>query len=160
MCVLDHKERWVPKNWCFWTMGFKKTLESPLDCKEMKPVHPKGNQSWIFTGRAEAETPIIWPPDAKKWLIVKDPDAGEDWRQEERETIEDEMVRWHHRVDGHEFEQAPGVGDGQGSLVFCSSWCCKELDRIEWLNWGSVQVVSPGDHLRACKSVNFKLFEP
>ena len=115
----------------------EKTLESPLDCKEIQPVHPKGNQSWIFIGRTdgEAETPIIWPPDVKNWLIGKDPDAGKDWGQEEKGMIEDEMVEWHHRLDGHEFEQALGVGDGQGSLACCSQWGRKELDRTEQLNW-------------------------
>ena len=103
MWELDHKERWVPKNWCFWIVVLEKTLESPLDCKEIQPVHPKGNQSWIFIGRtdAEAETPILWSPDANSWLIWKDPDAGKDWRQEEKGTTEDEMVGWHHRLDGH-----------------------------------------------------------
>ena len=122
MWELDHKENWAPKNWCFWTVVLEKTLESPLDCKEIKPVNPKGNQSWIFTGRpdAEAETPVLWPPDGKNWLTGKDPDAGKDWRQKEKGTIEDEMVGCHHRLDGHEFEQALGVGDGQGGLV-CSS---------------------------------------
>ena len=97
---------WVPKNWCFWTVVLKKTLESPLDFREIQPVHPKGNQSWIFTGRtdAEAEAPILWPSDAKNWLIWKDPDAGKDWRQEEKGTTEDELVGWHHRLNGHEFE--------------------------------------------------------
>ena len=106
MWELDHKESWVLKNWCFWTVVLEKTLKSPLDCKEIKPVYPKGNQSWIFTGRtdAEAETPIFWPPDVKNWLIRKDPDAGKDWRQEEKGTTEDEMVGWHHRLNGHEFE--------------------------------------------------------
>ena len=106
MWELDHKEGWAPKNWCFWTVVLEKRLESPLDCKEIKPVHPKGNQSWIFTGRtdAEAEAPILWPPDAKNWLIGKDPDAGKDWRQEKRWTTEDELVGWHHQLDGHEFE--------------------------------------------------------
>ena len=114
-----HKESWAPKNWCFWTVVLEKTLESPLDCKEIQPVHPKGDQSWIFTGRtdAEAEAPILWPPDAKDWLIRKDPDYGKDWRQEEKGTTEDEMVGWHHWLNGHEFEQAPGVGDGQGILA-------------------------------------------
>ena len=114
-----------------------KTIESPLDSKEIQPVYPKGNQSWIFTGRtdAEAETPILWSPDAKNWLFGKDPDAGKDWKQEETGTTEDEMVGWHHRLNGHEFEQAPGVGDGQGSLVCCSPWGCKESDTTEWLNW-------------------------
>ena len=106
MWDLDCKESWAQKNWCFWTMVFEKTPESPLDCKEIQPVHPKEDQSWVFIGRtgAEAETPILWPPDAKRWLIGKDPDTGRDWRQEEKGTTEDEMAGWHHRVDGHEFE--------------------------------------------------------
>ena len=106
MWELDHKESWVPKNWCFWTVVLEKTLESHLNCKEIQSTHPKGNQSWMFIGRtdAEAETPIIWPPDAKNWLIGKDPDAGKDWRQEEKGTTEDEMVGWHHWRNGHEFE--------------------------------------------------------
>ena len=106
MWELDYKESWALKNWCFWTVVLEKTLESPLDCKEIHPVHSKGNQSWIFIGRtdAEAEAPILWPPDAKSWLTGKDPDAGKDWRQEEKGTTEDEMVGWHHQLDGHEFE--------------------------------------------------------
>ena len=118
MWGLDYKESWVPKNWCFWTVVLEKTLESPLDGKETQPVHPKGNQSWIFFGRtdAEAETPVLWPPDVKNWLIGKDPDAGKDWRWEEKGMTEDEMVGWHHWLNGHDFEEAPGVGDGQGSL--------------------------------------------
>ena len=124
MWELDYKEKWVLKNWCFWTVVLEKTLESPLGGKEIQPVHPKGNQSWIFIWRtdAEAEATILWPPDAKNWLIGKDPDAGKDWGQEEKATTEDEMVEWHHRLDGHEFEQAPGVGEGQGILVCCSLW--------------------------------------
>ena len=119
MWELDRKESWASKNWCFWTVVLEKTLESPLDSKELKPVHPEGNQSWVFTGRtdAEAETPILWPPDVKNWLTGKDPEAGKDWRQEEKGMTEDEMVGWHHRLDGHEFEQTLGVGDGQGSLA-------------------------------------------
>ena len=119
---LDDKESWVPKNWCFCTAVLEKTLESPLNSKEIKLVNPKGNQSWIFIGRtdAEAETPILWLPDVKNWLTGKDPDAGKDWRQEEKATTEDEMVGWHHWLDGHEFGQAPGVGDGQAGLVCCS----------------------------------------
>ena len=115
----------------------EKTLESPLGSKEIKPVNLKGNQSWIFTGRtdAEAETPVLWPSDANNWLIGKDLDVGKDWRQEEKGTTEDEMVGWHHRLNGHEFEQAPGVGDGQGSQVCCSPWGRKELDTTERLNW-------------------------
>ena len=111
MRELDRKESWVPKNWCFWTVVLEKTLESPLDCKEIKPAHPKGNQSWIFLGRtdAEAEILILWPPDVKNWLLGKDPDAGNDWRQEEKGMTEDEMVGWHHLLDGHKFEQTSGV---------------------------------------------------
>ena len=120
-----------------WTVVLEKTLESLLDCKEIQPVHPKGNQSWIFIRRtdAKAEAPILWPPNVKNWLIRKDPDAGKDWRQEEKGMTEDEMVGWHHWLDEHEFEHAPGVGDGQGSLVCCSPWDCKESDMNEWLNW-------------------------
>ena len=117
MWELDHREGSVLKNWWFWTVVLGKTLESPLDCKEMKPVNTKGNQSWIFIGRtdAEAETPIRWPPDEKSWLIRKDPDAGKDWRQEEKGLTEDEIVGWHHWLNGHEFEQALGDGEEQGS---------------------------------------------
>ena len=135
---LDHKESWAPKNWCFWTVMLEKTFESPLDCKEIQPVHPKGNQSWIFIGRtdAEAETPVIWPPDLKNWLIGKDPDAGQDWRQEEKEMKEDEMVGWHHQFNGHEFDQAPGVGDGQGILACCSPWVTKSQTQLSnWTDW-------------------------
>ena len=136
-CKLDYKKSWVLKNWCFWTVVLEKTLESPLDCKEIKEVHPKGNQSWIFVRRtdAEAETSMLWPPDVKNWLIGKDSDAGKDWRWEEKMMTEDEMVGWHHQLDGHEFEQAPGVSDGQGGLGCCSPWGCKESDTTEWLNW-------------------------
>ena len=137
MWWLDYKESWAPKNWCFWTVVLEKTLESPLDGKEIQPVNPKGNHSWIFIGRtdAKAETPILWPPNAKNWLIGKDPDAGKDWRQEEKGMTEDEMVGWYHQFDGHEFEQTPGVGDGQGGLACCSPWSHKELDTTEQLNW-------------------------
>ena len=119
MWELDHKESWALKYWCFWTVVLEKTLESPLDCKEIKPVNPKVNQSWIFSGKtdAKAETPILWPPDAKNWLIGKDSDAGKDWKQVEKGTTEDKMAGWHYRLDVHEFEQALGVGDGQGSLA-------------------------------------------
>ena len=136
MWELDHKEGWVLKNWCFWIAVLEKTLESPLDCKEIKPVNPKGNQSWIFTEKtdAEAEALILWPPDAKSWLIGKDPDAGKDWRQEEKGMTEDEMVGWHHRLDGHEFEQALGDGEEQGSLACCSPWGHKESETTEQLN--------------------------
>ena len=137
MWELDHIESWALKNWCFWTLVTEKTLESPLDCKEIQLVNPKGKQSWIFIGRtdAEAETPILWPPDAKNWLIWKDPDAGKDWRWEEKGTTEDEMVGWHHWLNGHGFGWTPGVGDGQGGLVCCDSWGRKELDMTEQLNW-------------------------
>ena len=137
MWELDYKESWVLKNWCFWTVVLEKTLESPLDCKEIQPVHPKGNQSWIFIGRtdAEAEMPILWPPDAKSWLIWKDPDAGKDWSWEKKGTTEDEMVRWHHRINVHEFEQTLGVGDGQGGLACCSPQGLKESDTTKRMNW-------------------------
>ena len=135
----DHKESWALKNWWFWTGVLVKTLESPLDSKEIKLVNPKGNQSWIFVGRTDAEAgaeaPIFWPPDVKNWLIAKDPDDGKDWGQEEKGMTEDEMVWWHHRFNGHEFEQGLGVGDWQGSLVCCSPWGRKELDMTDWLNW-------------------------
>ena len=127
MWELDHKESWGLKNWCFWTVVLEKTLESPLDCKEIKPVNPKGNQSWIFSGKtdAEAETPILWPPDAKNRPTEKDPNAGEDWRQEEKGTTEDEMVWWHHWLNGPEFEQTLGVHDGQWGLPCCCPWRLK-----------------------------------
>ena len=137
MWELGYNESWAPKNWCFWTVLLKKTLESPLDCKEIQPVHPQGDQSWIFIGRtdAETETPIIWPPDAKNWLIWKGPDAGKDWRQEEKVMTEDEIDGWLHWLNGHEFEKTPGVDDGQGGLVCCSPWCHKESDASERLKW-------------------------
>ena len=118
------------KNWCFWTVVLEKTLETPLDCKEIWPVNPKGNQSWIFIGRTDAEALILWPPDVKTWLIWKDPDARKDWRQEEKGTTEEEMVGWHHHLDGHEFEHVPGGGDVQGSLACCSPWGCRV--RRDW----------------------------
>ena len=122
----------MQKNWCFWTVVLEKTLEIHLNCKEIQPVHPKGDQSWVFIGRAdvESETPILWPPDEKSWLIWKDPDAGKDWRQEKGMTV-DKMVGWHHWLHGHEFGWTPGVGDGQGGLACCSSWGYKELDMTE-----------------------------
>ena len=137
MWELDCEESWAPKNWCFWTVVLEKTLESPLDCKEIQPVHSEGDQPWEFFGRtdAEAETPILWPPHAKSWLIGKDPDVGKDWRQEEKGTTADKMVGWHHRLDGHEFESTLVVGDGLKVLVCCSSCSRKELEMTEWLNW-------------------------
>ena len=147
MWELDYKESWVPKNWCFWTVVLENTPESPLDCKETQPVHPKGNQSWVIMGKtdAEAETPILWPPDAKNWLTGKDPNTGKDWRQKETRTTENEMVGWHHWLNGHEFEQAPGVGDWQGGLACCSHGVA-ELDRTERLNWT--------DNLKDCELYN------
>ena len=137
MWELNYKESWAQKNGCFWTVELEKTLESSLDYKEIQPVHPKVDQSWVFIGKthAEAETPIHWPPNAKSWLIWKDRDARKDWGQEEKGTIEDEMAGWLHWFDGHGFAYTPGVGDGQGGLVCCSSWSRKELDTTEWLNW-------------------------
>ena len=127
----------MPRNWCFWTVVLEKTLERPLECKEIQPVHPKGDQSWLSTGEtdAEAETPNLWPPDAKNWLIWKDPDAGKDWGQKEKGTTEDEIVGSHHWLNGHGFGWTPGVGNGQGGLVCCGSWDGKELDTTKWLNW-------------------------
>ena len=143
MWELDYKESWVQKNWCFWTIVLEKTLESPLDCKEIQPVHPKGEQSWVIIGRTdvEAETPILWPPHAKRWLIWKDPDVGKDWGQEEKGTTEDEMAGWHHQLKGHGFGQSPGVGDGQGGLACCMQFM--GLQRVEhdwatepnWTDW-------------------------
>ena len=137
MWELDYKESWAQRNSCFWTVVLEKTLVCPLDCKEIKPVNPKGNQSWIFIVRldAEAETPIFWPPDAKNWLIGKDPDAGKDRRWEEKGKTKNEMAGWHHWLDGHDFEQALGGGDRQGSLACCIPWGCKELNITEWLTW-------------------------
>ena len=127
-----YKESWVLKNWCFWTVVLEKILKSPLDSKEIQPVYPKENQSSLFIRRTdvEAEAPIHWPPDVKNWLSWKDSDAGQGWKQEEKGITEDEMIGWHHRLDGHGFEWTPAVGDGQGG-----SWGHKELDMTEWLNW-------------------------
>ena len=134
-------ESWmIKKNWCLQTVVLEETLESPLDRKEIKPVNPKGNQPWIFIGRtdAEAEVPILWPPDVKNWLIGKDPDAGKDWRQEKGMT-EDEMVGWHHQINGHDFEQIPRNSEGQGSQACCSPWDHKESDMTEQpYNWNAV----------------------
>ena len=139
MWELDHKEGWALQNWCFWTVVLEKTLESPFDCKEIQPVHPKGNQPWIVIARtdAEAETPILWPPDAKNWLIWKDPDAGKDWRREERGMTEDEMVGWRHRLDGHGFELNVGDSRGQGGLVCCSHGVAKS--RTQLSDWTTTQ---------------------
>ena len=140
----DHEEGQVLKNWCFLTVVLEKTLECFLVCKEIKPVNPKGNKPWIFFRRtdAEAETLILWPPDAKNWLTGKHPDVGKDWRQEEKGMTEDEMAGWHHWLDGREFEWTPGVGDGQGGLACCNSWGRKELDTTERLNWTEEPLLS------------------
>ena len=131
MWELDHKEGWAPKNWCFQTVVLEKTLESSLDRKEIKPVNPKGNQPWIFIGRTdtEVEAPILWPPDVKSQLIGKNPDAGKEWGQEEKGGWQDEMVGWHHWLNGHDFEQTPGDSEEQGSLACCSPWGHKKSDR-------------------------------
>ena len=137
MWELDCEESWAPKNWCFWSVVLEKTLESPLDCKEIQPVHSKGDQSWVFFGRndAKAETLVLWPPHGKSWLIGKDSDAGCDWGQEEKGMTENEMAEWHHWLDGREFEWTPRDGDGQGVLACCDSWSHKESDMTEGLNW-------------------------
>ena len=138
--VMYECESWTVKKVEHWrTDAFElwcwKRLESPLDCKETKPVNPKRNQRWIFIGRTGAKAPILWPPDVKNWLIGKDPDARKDWMQEEQGTTEDEMIGWYYQLDGHEFEQALRFGDGQGSLACCNPWGHKALDTTEWLNW-------------------------
>ena len=140
MWELDYKESWALKNRCFWTVVLEKTLESPLDCKEIQPVHSEGDQSWVFIERADAETEtaILWPPHAKSWLIGKDPDPGRDWGQDEKGTTEDEIAGWYHWLDApklDEFGSTPGIGDGQGGLLCCNSWDRKDLDMTEWLNW-------------------------
>ena len=165
MWELDYKERWAPKNWCFWTVVLEETLESPLDCKEIQPVHPKGNQSWISIGRtdAEAETPIIWSPDVKNWLTGKDPDAGKDWRQEDKRMTEDEMVGWHRWLDGHEFEQVLGVGGGgaaarslQSCQLFATLWTAAHQASLSITNSQSllklisIELVMPSNHLILC----------
>ena len=136
MWELDCEEGWAPKNWCFWTVMLEKTLESPLDCKEIQPVYSEGDQPWDFFGRnnAKAETPVLWPPHVKSWLIGKDSDDGRDWGQEKKGTTEDEMAGWHHGLDGCESEWTLGVGDGQGGPACCDSWGRKELDMTERLN--------------------------
>ena len=135
MWELDYKEGWAPKNWFFWTVVLEKTLRSPLDSIEIKPVNSKGNQPWVLIGRtdAEAEASVLWPPDAKSWLTGKDPDAGKDWWQE-KWAAEDEVVGWHHRLNGYEPEKTLGDSEGQGSLACCSPWGHKELNTTEWLN--------------------------
>ena len=140
---LDHKESWATEELMLWTVVLEKTLESPLNCKEIQPVHPKGDQSWAFIGRTyvEAETPIFWPHDVKNLLIGKDPEAGKDWRWEKKGMTEDKMVGWHHWLDGHEFWWTPGVGDGQGGLACCDSWGHRV--RHDWteLNWTECNLI-------------------
>ena len=144
MWELDCEEGWALKNWCFWTVVLEKTLVSPLDCREIQPVHPKGNQSWVFFGSTDvkAETPILWPPHAKSWLIGKDSDARRDWGQEEKGMTEDEVAGWHHQLDERESRWTPGDGDGQWGLACCNSWGREELDTTEWLNWTELDVVA------------------
>ena len=144
MWELDCEESWVPNNWCFWTVVLEKTLESPLDFKEIQPVHSEGDQSWVFFGRndVKAETPVFWPTHAKSWLTGKDSDAGRGWGQEDKEMTEDEMAGWHHGLNGREFEWSPEDGDGQGGLACCDSWGRKELDVTEWLNWTEWMIIS------------------
>ena len=141
---LVYKESWALRNWCLWTVVLEKTLESPLDCKEIQPVHPTGDQSWVFTGSTdvEAETAVLWPPVVQSWLIWKDPDAGKDWGQEEKGMTEDEMVGRHHWLNGHGFGWTPGVCKGQGGLACCGSWGLKESDTTQPLNWFSIYTVS------------------
>ena len=154
MWHLDCEESWALKNWCFWTVVLEKTFESPLDCKEIQPVHSKGNQSWVFIGRtdAETETPILWPPHVKSWLIGKDSDARKDWGQEEKGTIQDEMAGWHHRLNGHEFVWTLGVGDGQGGLACYDTWGHKESDmaETEWPNWNDCIKIKSNVQLLIC----------
>ena len=144
MLELDCEERWAPKNWCFWTVVLEKTPENPLDCKEIQPVHPEGDQPWDFFGSndAKVETPVLWPPYVKSWLIGKDSGVGKDWGQEEKGTTEDEMAGWHHQLDGPEFAWTPGVGDGQGGLACCDSWGRKESDTTERLNWPELKLIN------------------
>ena len=149
------KKSWVPKNWCFWIVVLEKTRESPLYCKKIQPVHPKGDQSWVFIGRtdAEAEALILWPPDVKSWLTGKDPDAGKDWRREEKGMTEDEMVGWHHWLNGREFEQTPGDSEGQGGLACCSLRVAKS-----W-TWLSDWTTTTNYHVRALLSYHIPLQE-
>ena len=145
MWELDYKGSWALNNWCFWTVVLEKTLESPLDCKEIQPVPSEGDQPWDFFGRndAKAEAPLLWPPHAKCWLIGKDSAAGRDWGQEEKGTTEDEMAGWHHGLDGCESEWTLGDGDGQGGLACCDSWGRKESDTTERLNWTEQPIFKP-----------------
>ena len=157
MWELDCEESWAPKNWCFWTVVLEKTLESPLDCKEIQPVHSEGDQPWDFFGRndAKAETPGLWPPHAKSWFIGKDSDAGGIGGRRRRGQ-QDEMAGWHHWLDGRESERTPGVGDGQGGLACCDSWGRKELDMTERLIWSDLKTINSPDQ-RDCIKEQFLL---
>ena len=150
----------APKNWCFWTVVLEKILESPLVCKEIQPVHSEGDQPWVCFGRndAKAETPVLWPPHVKSWLIGKDSDAGRDWGQEEKRTTEDEMAGWHHQLDGREFEWTLGVDDGQGGLACCYSWGCKESDMTERLNWTEPTSIQNSGRILICGLIMSQYF--
>ena len=159
MWELNCEERWMPKNWCFWTLVLEKTLESPLDSKEIQPVHPKGNESCIFIGRTdvETETPVLWPPDATSWLIWKDPDTGKDWRWEEKGIAEKEMVGWHHWLNGHEFEKTPRDSEREGSLVCYNPWGNKESGLCIWWPkyWSFSFNISPSNEYS--RLISFKI---
>ena len=157
MWELDCEEGWALKNWCFWTVVLEKILASPLDCKEIQPVHSEGDQPWDFFGRndAKAETLVLWPPQVKSWLIGKDSDAGRDWGQEEKGMTEDEMAGWHDWLDGREFEWTPGVGDGQGGLACCDSWGRKESDMTEQLIWSETASQHMYTYVHECTYMSF-----
>ena len=160
MWELDHEESWAPKNRCFWTVVLEKTLESPLDCKEIQPVHSEEDQPWDFFGRndTKAETPVLWPLHEKSWLIGKDSDAGRDWGQQEKGMTEDEMAGWHHWLDGHEPEWTRGVGDAQGGLACCDSWARRVgHDWVTDLIWYIVCLLKKGKHLR---TTSVRLYPP
>ena len=163
MLELDYKESWAPKNWCFWTVMLEKTFENPLNCKEIQPVRPNGDQSRVFTGKtdAKAETPILRPPHVKSWLIWKDPDAGKDWEQEEKGTTEDEMAGWHW-LNGHGFGWTPGIGDRQGSLACCGSWGRRVGHELNWateLNWKSLKMATAAMTFKDAWSLEGKLWQ-
>ena len=161
MWELDCEESWALKNWCFWIVVLEKTLESPLNCKEIQPVHPKRDQSWVFFGKndAKAETPILWPPRAKSWLIGKDSNAGRDWGQEEKGTTENAMAGWHHELDGHEFQWTPGVGDGQGGLACCNTWVAKSQTQLsDWTELKHIPVVGHWRCFQYFSTINMNAF--